>query len=44
MLPFIAIFVFLWAQAEADMVATSSVIRGMRVADAMMTRFRALDA
>jgi Zn-dependent protease len=39
---FIAIFVFLGAQAEAGAVEMQSALEGLRVRDGMMTRFRAL--
>ena len=44
MLVFIAIFVYLGAEAEAQAVETTSFIGGLLVKDAMMTRFRTLAA
>ncbi|MBL9212496.1 MAG: CBS domain-containing protein, partial [Opitutaceae bacterium] len=41
---FIAIFVYLGAQAEAGMVEMQSALGSLRVRDAMMTHFRALAA
>jgi len=41
---FIAIFVFLGAQAEAGAVELQSALEGLRVRDGMMTRFRTLSA
>lgn len=39
---FIAIFVFLGAQAEAQMVTASTAMKGLTVKDAMVTRYRTL--
>jgi len=39
---FIALFVFLGAQSEAEMVGVQQTLRGQSVRDAMMTRFRTL--
>lgn len=41
---FIAIFVFLGAQAEAQLVQTETALDGLRVTDGMMTRYRTLAA
>lgn len=41
---FIAIFVYIGAQGEAQAVELTSVIRGMTVRDGMQTRFRVLSA
>ncbi len=41
---FIAIFVYLGAQAEAGVAELQSALRGLNVRDAMMTRFRTLAA
>jgi predicted transcriptional regulator len=41
---FIGIFVYLGAQGEAAQVETESALEGLRVRDAMMTRFRTLSA
>jgi Zn-dependent protease/predicted transcriptional regulator len=41
---FIAIFVFIGAQAEARQVGMTSLMQGMTVRDAMLTRFRVLSA
>ncbi len=39
---FIAIFVYFGAEAEGRMVQTTSLIQGLQVKDAMMTRYRSL--
>lgn len=44
MLFFIAIFVYLGAEAEAQSVETTSFLGGLTVRDAMLTRFRTLTA
>jgi len=41
---FIALFVFLGAQSEAEMVGMQQTLRGQLARDAMVTRFRPLDA
>lgn len=41
---FIAIFVYLGAQAEAQMVTASTAMKGLTVRDAMLTRYRTLAA
>jgi CBS domain-containing protein len=41
---FIALFVFLGAQSEAEMVGVQQLLRGRVVRDAMLTRFRTLPA
>lgn len=43
-LVFIAVFVYLGAQAEAAQMETESALEGLRVKDAMVTRFRTLSA
>jgi Zn-dependent protease/CBS domain-containing protein len=43
-LVFIAIFIYLGAQAEAGMVEMQATLGSLRVRDAMMTRFRTLSA
>lgn len=42
-LVFIAVFIYLGAQAEAQMVDLVTLIRGLKVRDAMQTRYRALE-
>jgi Zn-dependent protease/CBS domain-containing protein len=44
MLVFIALFVFIGAQEEAQMVQLTTSMRGLKVQDAMITRFRSLSA
>jgi predicted transcriptional regulator len=39
---FIAVFVFIGAQAEAGLVEVQAALKGLRVRDGMMTRFRTL--
>jgi Zn-dependent protease len=44
LLLFIALFVFIGAQEEAQMVQLTTSLRGLKVQDAMITNFRALSA